>query len=108
MKTTIATLAIAALTFFAAAPQAEARHKNRVYVSGHTSCGSPIYQERYFVGYDRCGNPIWRTRIVRQPSYRPAPRYVAPCPPAYHHQAPVRYPRPYSGGSFVIQGGFCR
>jgi hypothetical protein len=74
MKTIVTTFAIAALALFAAAPQAEARgHRSYVYISGYTSCGSPIYYERYFVGYDECGDEIWQVRRIRQ-EYRPVVR----------------------------------
>lgn len=117
MKTILTTFAIAALALIGAAPEAQARHphqhSSRVYISGHRSCGTPIYSERYFIGYDRCGEPIWGVRTVHQPYYRPVvqPRYVAPCPPPY--QRPSRYydsscDRSYSGGRVVIQGYFGR
>ena len=87
MKTTILSLAIAALAMLGAAPQATAgsRYSNHVYISGYQSCGTPIYRERYFIGYDHCGRPIWGTRIVRHYA-RPVvrTRYVEPCPPVYH------------------------
>ena len=101
MKSTIIHLTIAAFALIAAVPQAEARTvKSRIYISGYTSRGNPIYTERYCIGYDHCGNPIWRYRTVRQ-TYRP--RYVAPCP------APVAYcAPPRSGTRIVIQGSFGR
>lgn len=120
MKTILSTFAITTLALIGLAPEAQARpphhhhhHSNRVYVSGHRSCGTPIYSERYLVGYDPCGEPIWGVRTVRQPYCRPEvePRYVAPCPSPY--QRPIRNPysscnRPYSGGGVVIQGYFGR
>lgn len=105
MKTIITTLAIAALTLLGAAPLAQARshHSSRIYISGYTSCGTPIYVERYFIGYDHCGNPVWGKRVIR-PQYRPVVRQYSPppCP------ATVRYDRGYRGGSVVIQGSFYR
>ncbi|MEO7099519.1 MAG: hypothetical protein ABI162_09180 [Luteolibacter sp.] len=105
MKSTIISLTIAAFTLIAAAPKAEAHsHANRIYISGYTSCGAPIYTERYFIGYDHCGNPIWGHRTIR-PAYRERPRYVTHCPP------PVYYGpgRCHGGGTrVVIQGSFGR
>ena len=101
MKSTIISLTIAAFALIAAAPKAEARsHANRIYISGYTSCGTPIYTERYFIGYDHCGNPIWGHRTIR-PAYRERPRYVAP--PVYY--GPGRY---LGGARVVIRGSFCR
>ena len=110
MKSWITTLAVAAIAFLGATPNAEARqHRHRhaesyIYVSGYRSCGTPIYSERYLVGYDRWGHPIWKHRKVKAPRhYRRAPQpryYAAPvCPPPA---------RPYYGGyrdsGVVIQG----
>jgi hypothetical protein len=99
MKSTIIHLTIAAMALLGTVPQAAARshHSSRIYISGHTSCGAPIYVERYFIGYDRCGNEIWGKRVIRR-EYRP--RYVAPCPPPPCH-------RGYATG-FTIQGSFGR
>jgi hypothetical protein len=112
VKTIATTIAIAALALLGAAPQADARsrssHASRIYVSGHRSCGTPIYMERYFIGYDRCGNPIWGQRPVRH-SYRPPVRYQEHCAP--HHSNPYRsgYREPsYRSGGFVVQGHFGR
>jgi hypothetical protein len=114
VKTIATTLAIAAFALLGTATQADARsrsgHSSRVYISGHRSCGTPIYMERYFIGYDRCGNPIWGERPVRQ-SYRPRVRYQAPCPqPSYysapHHQPSYREPSCGSRGGIVIHGSF--
>lgn len=92
MKTWITTLAIGALALAAATPRAEAKKhkdygsKTSYYISGHRSCGTPIYSVRYVAGFDRCGNPVWNTRVVGSPhQYRNAPvrrHYSAPvCPP---------------------------
>lgn len=115
MKTIIAAIAISAFTFIGSS-MADARpHRggSRVYISSYTSCGDPIYKERYVIGYDHCGNAIWGTRLVRQ-AYRPVvrQRYVAPCPPQRY--APVRnrdYGRDYGrgyGGRVTIQANFGR
>jgi hypothetical protein len=111
MKTkSLITAAIAALGLLGAAPSAEARsyHKHsgsHVYISGHRSCGTPIYKERYFIGYDRYGHPMWRYRVVAAPvRYYPPPRrhYHPPavCPPPYYHHG-----SPYRSG-VVISGSF--
>ncbi|NJM36951.1 MAG: hypothetical protein HC845_03220 [Akkermansiaceae bacterium] len=74
MKTIVTTLTITVIALFSVAPIAEARgHRSKIYISGYTSCGSPIYYERYFVGYDDCGQEIWQVRRIRQ-AYRPAAR----------------------------------
>jgi hypothetical protein len=118
MKTIATTFAIAALALLGAAPQAEARHghKSRIYISGHLSCGSPIYSERYFVGYDDCGNEIWRVRRVRQeyrevvreryaeddePTYRRPARYERDDEDEYEHRSSRR-------NSIVVSGSFFR
>lgn len=107
MKSIIINLTVAAFALIAIVPQAEARsHKNRVYISSYTSCGTPVYTERYFIGYDHCGNPVWGYRTCRQ-TYRPVerPRYVAPCPPpAYYGRD--EYRGRSSGPRVVIEGSF--
>lgn len=53
---------------FIAAPDAEARpgcNNGHTYVSHYTSCGCPVYVQRYVAYYDRCsGRPIYRTRTL--------------------------------------------
>ncbi len=113
MKTTLTTIAAFALVFLGSTPQAEARgHRNprtTVYVSGHLSCGTPTYRERYIVRYDRWENPVWASRPCRapyRPVYRPAvrPIYVAPCPPPYIAPCPPPYVRP----GFAVQATWSR
>lgn len=117
MKAILTTLAIATLALVGSAPEAQARPYHHsgggVFISGHRSCGTPIYSERYLVGYDRCGAPIWEVRFVRQPSYRHVSRqrYVEPCQPqyrrsSYHYNSGHR--RSHSGHSIVFQGCFGR
>ena len=102
MKSIIINLAVAAFALIAAVPQAEARsHGSRVYVSGYTSCGSPIYTEKYFIGYDHCGRPLWGYRTVRQYART---RYIAPCPPPVCHES--RSSRYGSSGRVVVQASF--
>lgn len=117
MKAILTTFAIATLALLGSAPEVQARpyHPSGggVYISGHRSCGTPIYSERYFIGYDRCGAPIWGVRAVRQSYYRPVaqPRYVAPCQPQYRstsHRYSSGYRRQHSGSSIVFQGYFGR
>ncbi len=87
MKSKIIQLTLAAaVVLLSSIPQADARsrHSSRIYISGHRSCGTPIYTERYFIGYDHCGNEIWGKRIIQ---YERRQRYVAPCPPPRHHHA---------------------
>jgi hypothetical protein len=108
MKTSlIITAAIAAITLLGVSPSAEARSyhkhpKSHVYVSGHRSCGTPIYTERYLIRYDRCGYPVWGYRTVQR--YCPPPReYYRPrvlCEPS----SPYYGGRPRSG--VVISGMF--
>lgn len=95
MKTLVTTLGLAALalTTFANTADARPRHGNRIYVSGHRSCGTPIYSERYFVRYDRCGVPVWAVRPY-------CPPVVRPCPPPYYG------PRPYVAPGVVFQATF--
>lgn len=110
MKTLLTTFAIAAFTLLGAAPQAEARsYESHVYISGHQSCGTPIYTERYFIGHDHWGRPLWGTRVVRH-HYRPVVRYAAPYPTRYRHSEPrhYRHGRSHSRSHIVIQGSFCR
>ncbi|BCU76607.1 hypothetical protein [Luteolibacter sp. LG18] len=82
MKRIAISLAAAALAFFGATPNAEARHyssSSRVYVSSYARCGCPIYVQRYVAFYDGWGRPVWRTRIlpIRHTCGwgRPAPYY---------------------------------
>ena len=107
MKTIVTTLAVAAISLFVTAPEAEARHSSRIYISGHMSCGTPIYKERYFVGYDRWGREIWQTRVVRH-HYRPVvrPRYVAPLPPPRHYHR--GYDRRHRGNHVSFHATFGR
>jgi hypothetical protein len=111
MKTLLTPFAIIAFALLGASPKAEARHfESHVYISGHRSCGTPIYTERYFIGYDCWGRPLWGTRVVRH-HYRPVVRHVAPYPIHYPHPR-VRYDRcdtrPHSRTNIVIQGSFRR
>lgn len=112
MKTIIAAIAISAFTLIGSSVADARPHRgsNRIYISSYSSCGDPIYKERYVVGYDHCGNAIWGTRLVRQ-ACRPVvrPRYVASCPPP--RCAPPRYGRGYGreyGGRVTIQANFGR
>jgi len=101
-------LILAATTMLAlvASPNAEARpcsshHRVHTFVSGHTSCGCPIYTQRHFSHYDRYGRvhyryvrvpvrhrcravhihrPSYRQPSCRQPIRRVAPRRCAPLP----------------------------
>lgn len=110
MKTILITCAIAAFTLLGAAPQAEARsYESHIYISGHQSCGTPIYTERYFIGHDHCGRPLWGTRVVRH-NYRPVVRHAAPYPTHhyYHQTRHYRKNRSHSRANIVIQGSFCR
>lgn len=116
MKTILTTLAVAAFTLLGATPQAEARsHESHVYISGHQSCGTPIYTERYFIGYDHWGRPLWGTRVVRY-HHRPIVRHVAPYPIGYCYPQPRydrhghydRYNRSHSRTHIAIHGSFRR
>lgn len=105
MKNILIGCALTALALFGTSIHAEARshEKSRVYVSGYTRHGTPIYVERYVAGYDRHGRPIWAKRVIR-PAYRPVyrPHYVAPCPPTvrYHSRPEYRGTRVTIGASF--------
>jgi hypothetical protein len=115
MKAILTTFAIATLALLGSAPEVQARpyhHSgSRVFVSGHRSCGTPIYSERYLIGYDHCGAPIWGVRAVRHSYHRPVaqPRYVEPCQPRYRgssHHGHSGHRRSHSGNSIVFQGYF--
>ncbi|MGJ8655359.1 MAG: hypothetical protein ACSHX6_02825 [Akkermansiaceae bacterium] len=63
---------------------AEARphsHGTTTYVSGHSSCGCPIYTKKVFVNHDRYGRPVYRYYSVpsncncRVKAYRPSSHY---------------------------------
>ncbi len=83
-KINITIIVAAALAMLGAAPLAEARSyghpASHVYISGHRSCGTPIYKERFFIRYNHCRRPVWGYRVVAGPRhyYRPAVR-----PPVY-------------------------
>ncbi|MGC4013036.1 MAG: hypothetical protein QM755_00755 [Luteolibacter sp.] len=66
MKRIALSLAAAAMAFFGATPQAEARYYGgpSTYVSSYARCGCPIYVQRYIAFYDGWGRPIWRTRVL--------------------------------------------
>lgn len=108
MKTTLTAITALTLVFLAAAPQAEARghrsYRNTVYVSGHLSCGTPIYRERYVIRYDRWGNPVWASRPCRAP-YRPVVRraYRPVCPPVVRPVYVAPCPTPYARPGFSVQ-----
>ncbi|BCX47690.1 hypothetical protein HAHE_15980 [Haloferula helveola] len=107
---------------FVAAPDAEARpHQHNscstTYVSGHTSCGCPIYTQRYVAYYDRFGRAIYRYqtlpvnhhcrhRVVRQPQcHTPQPRYQN----SRYTRSGVRIgPVIVGGGSRYVPSRSCR
>jgi hypothetical protein len=113
MKKLLTTLAVAALALMGSVSQAEARsYGAHIYISGHQSCGAPIYHERYLIGHDHWGRPVWGTRVVRH--YRPVVRYVAP---TRHYVKPRhvvqsrydgRYSRPRGHSGVVTHGSYCR
>ncbi|MCU0796460.1 MAG: hypothetical protein MUF31_11045 [Akkermansiaceae bacterium] len=111
MKNIIALLA-AAFAAFASVNTAEAQScGNRIYVTGRTSCGCPIYAERYVAYYDRCGNPVYQVRYVpvnhrcrpAAPPCRPAIRPIVRRVPVH----PVPY-RPSHGWGRGVGHGGCR
>lgn len=62
MKKVLTLLSVFATLFVLAPVQAEARsysHGTTVYVSGHTSCGCPIYTKKVFRYHDCRGNPVY-------------------------------------------------
>lgn len=80
---------------FVAAPDADARPRcntTHTYVSHRSSCGCPVYAQRYVAGYDRCGYPVYRTRILPV-SHR--------CRPVIHHPR-QRACRPVGRGHAVV------
>jgi len=89
MKSSIIHLTIAAMVLLGTVPQAGARsHQSaRIYISGYTSCGVPIYVERYFIGYDPCGNEIWGKRVSCSLSAAALPCALR-C--RFHHPGPLR------------------
>lgn len=69
MKTIATAFAAIALTLGAATTASardycESGYRTTVYVSGHASCGTPIYTERYVVRFDRHGHPVWGCRTL--------------------------------------------
>ncbi|MFK7909237.1 MAG: hypothetical protein AB8F34_01405 [Akkermansiaceae bacterium] len=64
MKTILATLATIAISLIALPEKAEARScssgNSYTYVSGHTSCGCPVYTRRVVSGYDCYNRPTYR------------------------------------------------
>jgi len=88
-------LAVAALGVLSAT--AEAGHSStRTYVSGYTSCGTPIHTQQIFVGYDCYGRPIYRYRTL-PPQYRQAPVYYGGGYPQPAPRYERRYEPRYSG-----------
>ncbi|MEM9080718.1 MAG: hypothetical protein AAGC74_08525 [Verrucomicrobiota bacterium] len=75
MKRILATIAVTAAAFLALPNTAEAGVRvsigtTHTYVSGHASCGCPIYTKRVFRGYDCYRRPIYN--YYRQPFQRRA------------------------------------
>ena len=112
------TFMIIAATAFIAVPKAEARPgSHHSYVSGRTSCGCPIYTQRYIAYYDGCGHPVYRTRslpvshrcrttVHRQayPHHRSTRSSVR-----YHHSRGASYNRSYRPGYYSSSSrGRCR
>ena len=91
MKHIIALLA-AAFAALSTVNTADARTcGSQVYVSGRTSCGCPVYAERYVAYYDSCGHPVYQVRHLPV-THRCRP--VVPCRPSVRHIVPPR-PVPY-------------
>lgn len=108
-------------------PEVEARGFNSVViVEAYTSCGLPIYAERWIAGYRSCGAPIWQVRHrphlnrhlpvgyrraaycgVTRPYYGPRPAVGYRSGVRHYERAPRRYerrvPRPYRHGGRVCR-----
>jgi len=106
---TTATATVIALILLGAAPTSEARcsPSSRTYISGHRSCGTPIYTQRYFVGYDRCGHEVWGTRVVRSPYRRVVRQRHVVQRPNYYQQQSYRYGSPYRGARIEFRSSHC-
>ena len=86
MKKLLTYLSILAAAVLFTPNTAEARtysHASITYVSGHTSCGCPLYTKKVFVNHDRYGRPVYRYYSVpssckcRSKHYRPTSRYTS-------------------------------
>jgi len=85
MKHLLLPVAVAALTWFGATPEASARpHRDRYECNTHFShyapCGCPVYVERYVAFFDEYGDPVWKTRVIPvahhcEPSHECGPEY---------------------------------
>lgn len=92
-------------------PEVEARgFSSVVIVEAYTTCGLPIYAERWISGYRSCGAPIWQVRHrphlnrhlpvgYRRAVHRGATRPLrGPSPSVGYHRGVRHYeraPRPY-------------
>ena len=110
------TLIIIAAATFAAAPKADARphHPGHTYVSGRTSCGCPVYSQRFIAYYDHCGHPVYSVRTLpvthrcrrvvhHQPQYCPPPH--ASQRRVWHHSRGASYNSSYRPG-YYSSGGY--
>lgn len=91
MKKILTYLSVLSTAFLFTPNTAEAQHCSSgttTYISGYTSCGSPMYTQRILVSYDCYGRPIYTYRslpvVYRQPvvhyshrnSYQPVRHYT--------------------------------
>lgn len=99
MKKLIALLLAAASLGALVPTQAEAwdgRHSHR-RITGHHSCGQPIYSVYQVYGRDPWGRPLgrWVSNHRACGCHVCRPRFVAPvCPPPVYYGPPVHYHRP--------------
>jgi hypothetical protein len=100
---------------FIAAPDAEARpgcNSSHTYVSHYTSCGCPVYVQRYVAYYDRCtGRPIYRTRTLSvNHRCRSHHAYGHSYAPRTHYGRSVRNHRStgFRIGPVIVGGGSAR
>jgi len=113
MKHLLLPVAIAALTWFGAAPEASARpHRDHcecrtsTYFSHYAPCGCPVYVERYVAFFDEYGDPVWKTRVI------PIDHHCEPsheCGPEYRYRevrVERRPPPPVVSGSITIETGW--
>jgi hypothetical protein len=90
MKKALGLIAFAVAALSGLSATAEAGHSSSsTYVSGYTSCGTPIYTQRILVGYDRYQRPIYQYRTL-PPRSRQAPVYHGG---GYQHYQPRYEPR---------------
>jgi len=103
MKKLIAlVLAVAALgALTPTQSQARDSHHSHRRITGHHSCGRPVYSVYQVYGRDYWGRPLghWVSDPRACGCHVCQPRFFAPaCPPQVHYGPPVHYHRPVQQG----------